>query len=80
MDTPETTFAREFLPNEAGCPQFINADLIAAAPELLGALVELVQSAEYIYRSHGNEISGTFKLWQDIVRAQSAINKAKGIK
>lgn len=57
-----------------------DADLIAAAPELLGALVELVQSAEYIYRSHGNEISGTFKLWQDIVRAQSAINKAKGIK
>ena len=24
------TFAREFLPNEAGCPVFINADLIAA--------------------------------------------------
>ena len=26
----KTTFAREFLPNEAGCPQFMNADLIAA--------------------------------------------------
>ena len=26
----KTTFAREFLPNEAGCPIFINADLIAA--------------------------------------------------
>ncbi len=26
----ETTFAQEFLPNEAGCPIFINADLIAA--------------------------------------------------
>ncbi len=26
----ETTFATEFLPNEAGCPVFINADLIAA--------------------------------------------------
>ena len=25
-----TTFARAFLPNEAGCPHFINADLIAA--------------------------------------------------
>lgn len=24
------TFAREFLPNEAGCPIFVNADLIAA--------------------------------------------------
>lgn len=35
----KTTFAREFLPNEADCPEFINADLIAAglspfAPEL----------------------------------------------
>jgi len=35
----ETTFAREFLPNEANCPLFVNADLIAAglspfAPEL----------------------------------------------
>ncbi len=26
----KTTFAREFLPNEAHCPIFINADLIAA--------------------------------------------------
>jgi predicted ABC-type ATPase len=26
----KTTFAREFLPNEASCPNFVNADLIAA--------------------------------------------------
>ncbi len=26
----KTTFASEFLPNEANCPEFINADLIAA--------------------------------------------------
>lgn len=26
----KTTFAREFLPKEAGCPRFINVDLIAA--------------------------------------------------
>ncbi len=26
----KTTFAGEFLPNEAGCPEFVNADLIAA--------------------------------------------------
>jgi predicted ABC-type ATPase len=26
----KTTFAREFLPREAGCPDFINADLIAS--------------------------------------------------
>ena len=35
----KTTFAREFMPNEADCPNFVNADLIAAgfspfAPEL----------------------------------------------
>ncbi|MGB8226222.1 MAG: hypothetical protein WCE45_05080, partial [Sedimentisphaerales bacterium] len=35
----KTTFAREFLPNEAHCPNFVNADLIAAglspfAPDL----------------------------------------------
>jgi len=26
----KTTFAREFLPREADCPEFVNADLIAA--------------------------------------------------
>lgn len=26
----KTTFAREFLPSEANCPIFVNADLIAA--------------------------------------------------
>ena len=26
----KTTFAHEFLPNERGCPVFVNADLIAA--------------------------------------------------
>jgi predicted ABC-type ATPase len=26
----KTTFAREFLPNYAHCPNFVNADLIAA--------------------------------------------------
>jgi len=26
----KTTFANEFLPNEADCPEFVNADLIAA--------------------------------------------------
>lgn len=26
----KTTFAREFLPHEANCPVFVNADLIAA--------------------------------------------------
>jgi predicted ABC-type ATPase len=29
----KTTFAGEFLPNQAGCPVFVNADLIAAGLE-----------------------------------------------
>ena len=33
----KTSFATEFLPNEANCPNFINADLIAAGPESLSA-------------------------------------------
>ena len=31
--TGKTTFAHEFLPNEADCPVFVNADLIAAGRE-----------------------------------------------
>jgi len=31
----KTTFAGEFLPNEAGCPNFVNADLIAQDWRLL---------------------------------------------
>lgn len=56
----KTTFARELLPNEASCPVFVNADLIAAglspfAPEqaalkagrlMLEAIAEHVQRAE----------------------------------
>ena len=54
----KTTFAREFLPNEADCPNFVNADLIAAglspfAPELAafksGRLM-LEAIAEYVRR------------------------------
>jgi predicted ABC-type ATPase len=50
----ETTFAEEFLPHEAGCPDFINADLIARglspfAPEkaaLQAGKIMLTQIAE----------------------------------
>jgi predicted ABC-type ATPase len=34
----KTTFAREFLPKEASCPVFVNADLIAAALQPDGAI------------------------------------------
>ena len=43
-DAWKTTYAREFLPYEANCPTFINADLIAAGlapfqPETAALLV-----------------------------------------
>ena len=58
----KTTFAREFLPDEAGCLQFVNADLIAAglspfAPEATafqaGRLM-LTQIADHV--AHGHNI------------------------
>ena len=38
----KTTFAEEFLPNEAGCPEFVNADLIAAGRLMLERIADLV--------------------------------------
>jgi predicted ABC-type ATPase len=57
----KTTFAREFLPNEAACPIFVNADLIAAglspfAPEaaaVRAGRIMLEQIAEHV-RRHTN--------------------------
>jgi len=47
----KTTFAREFLPREAACPTFINADLIAAglspfAPDLAARKAARLMLAE----------------------------------
>lgn len=36
----KTTFAREYLHNEAACPNFVNADLIAAGLQPFLALLE----------------------------------------
>lgn len=55
----KTTFAREFLPNEANCPNFVNADLIAAglspfAPELAAfkaGRIMLKTIADHVRRS-----------------------------
>ena len=33
----KTTFAKEFLPRHAHCPNFVNADLIAAVATILNA-------------------------------------------
>jgi len=54
----KTTFAREFLPYEANCPNFVNADLIAAglspfAPELAAfkaGRIMLETIAEHVVR------------------------------
>src|SRR3989304_7105383 len=59
----KTTFAREFLPNEANCPIFVNADLIAAglspfAPDVAAfkaGRIMLETIAEYV--KHGESFS-----------------------
>lgn len=67
----KTTFAQEFLPHEAGCPDFINADLIARglspfAPEkaaLQAGKIMLGQMARKVRRCHSfafeTTLSGT---------------------
>ena len=57
----KTTFAREFLPGEAECPHFVNADLIAAglspfSPELAAVRagrIMLEQIHEYVRKGEG---------------------------
>jgi predicted ABC-type ATPase len=61
----KTTFALEFLPNEAGCPEFVNADLIAAglspfAPELAAVKAARIM-LEQIYGHVRKGISFAFE-------------------
>ena len=63
----KTTFAREFLPYEANCPNFVNADLIAAglspfAPELAAfkaGRIMLETIAEHVVRGESFEFETT---------------------
>jgi predicted ABC-type ATPase len=61
----KTTFAREFLPSEAACPVFVNADLIAAglapfAPET-AALQAGRLMLEELKRHFGSHTSFAFE-------------------
>ena len=56
----KTSFAREFLPREAGCPEFINVDLIAQglspfAPEKVSLRAGRIMLAEIARRVHRGE-------------------------
>jgi predicted ABC-type ATPase len=65
--TGKTTFAEEYLPKEAACPNFVNADLIAAglspfAPELAaikaGRLM-LQEIAQHVRQGHNFAVETT---------------------
>lgn len=51
----KTTFAREFLPNEAVCPQFVNADLIAAGWKNVERVYRDAVDAWALYDNAGKE-------------------------
>ena len=56
----KTTFASEFLPKEAGCPAFVNADLIAAGispfePERAGFRAGRLMLAEIHHYTRNND-------------------------
>ena len=59
----KTVFATEFLPNEANCPTFINADLIAAGlspfrPDLAGVRAgRLMSNMIHEYASKGESFA-----------------------
>src|SRR3990167_4518137 len=46
----KTTFAREFLPREADCPEFVNADLIAAGLSPFRPEVAVVRAGRLMLR------------------------------
>ena len=49
----KTTFARWFLPLEAQCPQFINADLIAAGLSPFAPESAAIQAGRLLYDNSG---------------------------
>jgi predicted ABC-type ATPase len=53
----KTTFAREFLPHEAACPVFVNADLIAAGLAPFAPESAAVQAGRLML----SELDGTFR-------------------
>jgi predicted ABC-type ATPase len=46
----KTTFAREYLPNEVGCPVFVNADLIAAGLEPFQPEIAAIRAGRLMLR------------------------------
>lgn len=58
----KTTFAREFLPNEADCPQFVNADLIAAGLSPFAPEVAAIKAGRLMLEAIGeySSLGGSF--------------------
>ena len=54
----KTTFAREFLPNEAHCPDFINADLIAAGLSPFNPEAAALRAGRLMLEEIGARVAG----------------------
>ena len=53
----KTTFAREFLPQETGCPVFVNADLIAAGLSPFAPETVAIQAGRIMLQSIGQHVA-----------------------
>lgn len=60
----KTSFAKEFLPNEAGCPVFVNADMIAEGlspfqPSLANFMAGLLCEVGLFVAGYAEDCSGS---------------------
>lgn len=78
----KTTFARSFLTAEANCPQFINADLIAAglspfAPEAAALWAGQLMLQKMAESKHEERVLHSKPLWRVVAIFQKFVAGAK---
>jgi hypothetical protein len=75
----KTTFAEEFLPNEADCPEFVNADLIAAGSSSGSDLADMTSLMEDPAKSSSARIARVLARTSgdpDFIGAEVALKRA----